>query len=177
MNIMEKWRICRLEEREKIESFRCGDPDLDDFLLNDSSSYSKSLLANTYLLEIGGMVAAYFSLANDSISINDFTSVAGFNKFRKKRFVNSKRIRSYPAVKICRFAINERIRNMGIGSKLLDVIKVLFLVENKAACRFITVDAYKNALPFYERNGFIPLQHQDSTSTTSLLFFDLMTAK
>ena len=28
-------------ERGKIESFRCGDPDLDDFLLNDSVFFYK----------------------------------------------------------------------------------------------------------------------------------------
>ena len=26
--------------------------------------------------------------------------------------------------------------------------------ENKTGCRFITVDAYKNAVPFYKKNNF-----------------------
>lgn len=34
MILEEKWRIRRLEEREDMKSFRCGEPDLEDFLLN-----------------------------------------------------------------------------------------------------------------------------------------------
>lgn len=157
MELGGKWQICRLREKERIESFRCGNPDLDDFLLNDSLHYSEELLANTYLLEIDG-------------------AVAGFNRFRRKRFVNSKRIRSYPAVKICRFAVSEAIKNRGIGSRLLNVIKMLFIIDNKAACRFITVDAYRDAMPFYEYNGFVPLQAEDAAKGTELMFFDLKKA-
>lgn len=39
----ETWRIRHLEESDNLESFRCGDPDLDDFLLNDSLLYEKEL--------------------------------------------------------------------------------------------------------------------------------------
>lgn len=38
-------------------------------------------------------IAAYFSLANDRISITDFPDKTSFNRFRKKRFVNEKRLK------------------------------------------------------------------------------------
>lgn len=39
--------------------------------------------------------------------------------------------------------------------------------------RFLTVDAYRDAIPFYIRNGFIPLETEDKNEHTSLLFYDL----
>lgn len=172
----EKWLLRHLEEKDIDKSFGCGDPDLDNFLLNDSLSYKKNMLAITYVLEISNKIMAYFSLANDSISIRDFNAPADFNRFRKKRFVNSKRIKSYPAVKICRFAVSEDAKYKGIGSVLLDAIKMAFLRNNRAACRFLTVDAYNSAVSFYERNGFMTLQQNDSKSATNLMFYDLINA-
>ena len=40
--------------------------------------------------------------------------------------------------------------------------------------RFLTVDAYLSAVPFYERNGFKMLVTDDEDKHTSLMFFDMM---
>ena len=45
--------------------------------------------------------------------------------------------------------------------------------DNKTGCRFITVDAYAAAIPFYLRNGFVPLNEEDADEPTRLLYFDL----
>ena len=172
----ELWRVRHLEESDKLESFRCGDPDLDDFLLKDSKLYQEHLLAKTYVLERQDTIIAYFSLANDCISLRDFPTVTEFNRFRKVRFANSKRIKTYPAVKICRFAVSDEIKKLGIGSGLLDMIKVGCLSKNNAACRFLTVDAYSSAVSFYERNGFMLLQQNDGKANTSMMFYDLINA-
>ena len=37
-----------------------------------------------------------------------------------------------------------------IGTTLLNIIKSMFVIENKTGCRFLTVDAYLDAVPFYE---------------------------
>lgn len=84
-------QIRRLEEEEKIESFCCGDADLDDFIVNEAPFYRDSLLAVSYVMEENRKPIAYF------------------------------------------------------------------IIDNKTGCRFITVDAYRNAIPFYEKNGFLPL--------------------
>lgn len=96
-----KFRISRMEESEIIEeSFNCGDADLNDFILHEAPLYRKALLAVTYKATVDGQVIAYFSLANDRISLGDFENKTEFNRFRKRRFVNDKRLKSYPAVKI-----------------------------------------------------------------------------
>ena len=122
-------------------------------------------------------MTAYFSLANDRVSVTDFESNSAFNRFRRKRFAYEKRLRTYPAVKICRLAVAQSMRGKAIGSFLLDFIKSYFFVDNKTGCRFVTVDAYLDAVPFYERNDFSLLKSKDEDLVTRLLFFDLASAK
>lgn len=165
-------QIRRLKEGEKIESFSCGDPDLNDFIVNDAHNYRSSLLAVSYVMEENNIPIAYFSLSNDSISVQDFESGNKYKKF-KEIFPPNKRIRSYPAVKVGRFAICEAKQKQGIGSQLLDFIKAYFIIDNKTGCKYITVDAYNDAIGFYEKNGFIPLQRAKKKTPTILMYFDL----
>lgn len=166
-------RISRLEEDEKVESFDCGDADLNDFILREAPLYQEALLAVTYVAKVNDNVLAYFSLANDRVSLGDFESNTEFNRFRRHRFVNDKRLKSYPAVKVCRFAVNHCYAGSGIGTILMDFIKAYFLQNNKTGCRFITVDAYLAAIAFYEKNYFYPLQPNDDDAHTRLYYFDL----
>ena len=169
------YQIRRLQQGEKIESFDCGDADLNDFIINEAHHYRNALIAVTYVYEHRetGEIIGYFSLANDRVSVTDFESQTAFNRFRRHRFVNEKRIRSYPAVKVCRLGVSQAVRGQGVGSVLLDFIKSYFLADNKTGCRFITVDAYINAVPFYEHNDFQHLKGHDEDLVTRLLFFDL----
>lgn len=82
-------------------------------------------------------------------------------------------MRQYPAVKIGRFAINETYKNLGIGSYLLYLIKSSMAFEQKSGCRFITVDAYNDAVGFYERNGFVMVNEFQADRRTQPMFFDL----
>ena len=45
--------------------------------------------------------------------------------------------------------------------------------ENKTGCRFITVDAYHDAIPFYKNNDFQYLRKDEYDIVTRLLYFDL----
>ena len=53
------------------------------------------------------------------------------------------------------------------------LIKSYFVVDNKTGCRFLTVDAYADAVPFYLKNVFVPLNEDDKDDDTRLLYFDL----
>ena len=168
--------IRKLAQGESIKAFSCGDQDLDDFILNDAPLYSSALLAVTYVIErnTDKEVVAYFSLANDRIAIKDFPSNTEFNKFRKYRFVNDKRLTNYPSVKLCRFAISTSAKGQHLGSILLDFMKWYFVSDNKTGCRFLTVDAYRTAEPFYQKNGFLYLSSEDTGKATRLMFYDLI---
>lgn len=173
--IESKYSIRKLQNGEDIHLFDCGDEDLNDFILNEARLYCKELLAVSYVLEREDvhLVHAYFSMANDRISLADFESKTEFNRFRKVKFVNEKRLKSYPAVKLCRLAVDKTLKGQSIGTYLLNFIKSFFVVNNKTGCRFLTVDAYKATVPFYEKNGFVPLNDDDIDAPTRLLYFDL----
>ena len=47
-------------------------------------------------------------------------------------------------------------------------------VQSLSAFRYITVDAYLSAIPFYEKNGFIHLTKKEEDEHTRLMFFDMM---
>ena len=46
--------------------------------------------------------------------------------------------------------------------------------ESTSAFRFLTVDAYLSAVPFYEKNGFKMLVGADSDKHTRAMYFDLL---
>ena len=171
-----------MNDHERIDSFNCGERyyDLNDFIINDAPLYSKELFAVTYLMEDESAPIAYFSLANDRIGIEDFHDTTSYNRFRRKRFVNSKRIKHYPAVKICRLGVDVSRQYAGVGTKIMNFIKFFFLDDNKTGCRYITVDAHIDAVPFYMKNGFELLrdiQITESLDSTVLMFYDLMALK
>ena len=174
--LVSHYRIRRLNTEDEIKSFNCGDSDLNDFILHDARPYREAKLAVTYAMYAEAdrsHVAAYFSLANDRVSLVDFDSKTEFNRFRRYRFPNEKRLRSYPAVKLCRLGVDLSDRELSIGTFILNFIKSYFVSDNKTGCRFLTVDAYASAVPFYEKNGFVPLHEADAADATRLLYFDL----
>ena len=168
------YRIKKLKNNDKIESFDCGDADLNDFILNQSLFFSSEKLAVSYALESveNKDVLAFFSLSNDKISIDDFDNKNQYNRF-SRRFNNRKRLKSYPAVKIGRLGVSNTMKGKRIGSAILNYIKSYFVQDNKSGCRFLTVDAYSDAIPFYEKNGFVSLNDADINEMTRLLYFDL----
>lgn len=168
-------RVRRLKVGESVNAFDCGDEDLNDFILNEAMLYREALLSVTYVVEniASGDALAYFSLSNDKISISDFENKTDYNRFRKHKFVNEKRLRSYPAIKIGRLAIARSAQNQSIGTYLLEFIEEYFIADNKSGCRFVTVDAYVNAIPFYIKNNYQFLNNDDEDKRTRVMFFDL----
>ncbi len=138
--------------------FVCGDNDMDDFFQKDAIIYTQYRMGKTYCFRMRKdlkQVVACFTVSNDSIRIYDLPSS------RKNAMWGithrEKMLTRYPGVLIGRLAVAVEFSNKGIGSEILDFIKMWFLdEENKTGCRFAIVDAKNetNVLHFYERNGF-----------------------
>lgn len=156
-----------------VAGFDCGDSDLNDFLLEDALHFYEKRIANTFVLEDEGKIVAYFCLLNDKVSRLEITN----SRWKEIRdtFPDGKHFRSYPSIKIGRFAVSTDYRGQNIGSLLMDLLKDQLLEEHSSsAFRFITVDAYVSAIPFYERNGFKLLKEKDENEYTRLMFFDML---
>ncbi len=156
-----------------LTAFDCGDKDLNEFLLEDAKHFLEKRIANTFILEDDGRIAAYFCLLNDKISRLEVTNSQW--KKVKDSFPDGKKFCSYPTIKIGRFAVSLDYRGQNVGTELMRGIKYLLNTEqSRSAFRFITVDAYLSAIPFYEKNGFKPLTKKDEDDHTRLMFFDMM---
>ena len=179
-NSIDKSRLdfIRLQSDNIIKQFDCGDNDLNDFILRRAPEFQKHLLSVSYAcvdVDDASKVYAYCSLANDKVALDDFKDKTEFNRFRKKQgFPNEKRLKSYPAVKLCRLGVDKSAKGHQIGTTVLNYIKAMFIFENKTGCRFLTVDAYLDAVPFYVKNGFRFMNTDDDDPHTRLMFFDLM---
>lgn len=88
-----------------------------------------------------------------------------------------KRFSSYPAMKIGRLGVSVDYKGQGWGTIIIDYLKELFISNNRTGCRYITVDAYRESLGFYERNEFSFLTTKDVDSDTRLMYFDLIQLK
>jgi hypothetical protein len=63
---------------------------------------------------------------------------------------------------------------IGLGKRIILAIKNMYINEpRRAGCRFLMVDAYRDALPFYEKNKFKFLTEQDKNEDTRTMYFDL----
>lgn len=168
--------------------FVCGNSDLDDYFCNDATHYYEQLLGKTYcytLDEDPSTIVCAFTLSNDSVRVDHLPG-------SRKKKVNSsipsaKRFRRYPAVLIGRLGVNIYFADKGIGSELMDILKMWFILpDNKAACRFLAVDSYNQSrtIHYYQKNGFDFLfsteeQEADNAAidlplTTRYMYFDLI---
>ena len=123
---LRNYDVKKLDEHFPVSDFDCGDEDLNDFLKKEVFLYKEQLLAMPYVLtkkDDISKILAYFTLANDKISVTDFPSNSQFNKFKKENFNKEKFLRSYPSVKIGRLAISKELQGQGVGTHLLRFIK------------------------------------------------------
>ena len=169
-------RIVRLSLDTVIGDFDCGDSDLNDFLGTDARNYLLQLLAVTYLIMDNDKPVAFFSVFNDALTSDPNLPGIKTTWNRIVRAIpNDKRRKIYPAVKLGRFGVTKEIQSKGLGTEILDWIKMSFVTNNKTGCRFITVDAYNNerTLKFYQRNEFNFLSPDDEKKDTRQMYFDL----
>jgi predicted GNAT family N-acyltransferase len=169
------FKVSKLSTESVIIDFDCGDEDLNDFILSDALSYQNHLLAVTYILDSSSLTGAYFSLLADKIKIDDAVSNNWWRKNIRNSLPLGKHFSSYHAIKIGRLAVNKKLQGSGIGTDLMYFIKELVSRHNFLGARFITVDAYKQSLKYYEKNGFKYLTTEDKEDDTRLMYFDLGT--
>jgi len=174
-------QLVRVEEDTIINDFSCGDDkgeiDLNDFLHSKAKNYRKELLATTFLLQSDTEIIAYFSIFNDTLKVEDssFISISSFKKKLKDLVSHKKRhLKSFPAIKIGRLAVNEAVIGKGIGKKIIGfVIDYAIEVNMRCACKFVTLDAYAKAIPFYQKLGFQFLTAKDENCDERQMYLDL----
>ena len=136
----------------------CGDDDMDEFFQKDALDYTRYKMGKSYCFRMKDdmeTIVACFTVSNDSIRIYDLPSS---RRNAMWGITNREKILTrYPGVLVGRLAVASQFAGRGVGSEVLDFIRMWFLDEsNKTGCRFAIVDAKNESkiLNFYERNGF-----------------------
>ena len=164
--------LIQLTSDYEMKPFDCGDAALNGFLRDEAKLFQENRLAKTYLLCDNGQIAGYFCLLNDKLSKQEVAN-SDWRKI-KKLFPHAKHFGSYPAVKIGRFAVSLLYRGRGWGSEQMDIVKQYLRQDpGYSQFRFLTVDAYLEAVPFYEKNGFKKLTPTQEQGNTQAMYFDI----
>lgn len=168
-------KFFRLSRNIPIKQFHSADKDLNEFLRDKSNFYQEELLAVTHIIENADKTIAYFSIFNDSLSVEraNFASKSKLKKFLSNLISHPKRhLQSFPSIKIGRLAVCKDEK--GFGKMIVNwVIDYALKVNNTCACKFITVDAYSNSLGFYEKMGFSYISEHDIGKDTRQMYLDL----
>ena len=150
---------------KECHPFVCGDDDMDEFFQKDALNYTRYKMGKSYCFRMKDSIetiVACFTVSNDSIRIYDLP-----NSRRNAMWGithREKMLTRYPGVLVGRLAVASQFSGKGIGSEIIDFIKMWFLDDaNKTGCRFAIVDAKNelNVLHFYEKNGFKSLFPQE----------------
>lgn len=142
----------------ECQPFECGDRDMDVFFAKDALRYPYYRIGKTYCFRMNDdlkSIIACFTISNDSIRIYDLPSARRQAMWKITK--REKILTRYPGVLIGRLAVASKYSRLGVGSEILEFIRLWFLNDaNKTGCRFAIVDAKnrKDVLNFYEKNGF-----------------------
>jgi len=188
MGLLLDCNFSQISAQTIFTKFNCGNHDLNEFLQNDALPFLEARLGNTYIFTLNerpDSIVCFFTISNDAMKLSRDDNKA--KRKVNKKIPHTKQMLSYPSVKIGRLGVNQLFRGAGLGTELMDFIKAWFYKDNKAACRFLLVDAYneEEVLKYYLKNDFDYLLTEETESKkdkdgnpiplkTRLMFYDLM---
>ncbi|MDE1821151.1 MAG: GNAT family N-acetyltransferase [Euryarchaeota archaeon] len=147
-----KFRYEQRKDRGQLpDTFSCGEPELDEFLLKaEAVDYFEDGEGNTALVYLGKDLVAYYTISSDSLR-SEYVDMRKVSGSHAKREILQ--LETYPAMKIGRLAVQKHWQGQGVGRLLVRRI-VALAVRSPGAVRFITLNAKPRAASFYEKCGF-----------------------
>lgn len=165
------WSLAKCE-RIPLVDFDCGDADLNEWFRVDVLRSSNELMTQTFeVIDPQGILPqtpiALVSVCNDALLLRDVED--------NMPVPEGKRFPTWPAVKIARLGVANEWQRRGIGTQAIDLVKQLFVSENRTGCRILTVDAYarQGVALFYRASDFEFLSSRDIGQPTRSMWFDL----
>jgi GNAT superfamily N-acetyltransferase len=142
----ENLRVIPLTKESSLSAFHSNNNELNDFLKNDALTSQDFLISRTYLCYYGETLVGFLTLVTDTIEVKLVDVLDGVNGYQYSK---------YPCIKIARIAVDRDYAGKGIGRfLLLWAVGTVYRVSRVVGCRYITVDAKRESVPFYEKNGF-----------------------
>jgi len=144
-------QVRRLEPDDDRSGFSSGNVDLDRFFLRYAGQNQFRHHIGTTYVAVGpsGIIAGFATVSASSVAPG---VVRGTTAKWLPRY-------PIPVLRLARLAVDERARGKRVGSLLLRSVFALALqMADQVGCAGIVVDAKPDAVAFYERLGFVPLE-------------------
>ena len=137
-----------LDAGHHLETFDCGKPSLDEWLVRHARQAQASGSAKTFVVADNGHVAGYFSLTVGQVDRIDAPERVGKGMGRYP----------IPVVILARLAVSHKDQGKGVATGMLqDAIRRTLVISEQAGIRAILTHPIDvDASRFYERFGFIP---------------------
>lgn len=143
--------IRALRKDDDRTGFSCGQPDLDRFFRDYAGQNQFKLrVAVTYLVTLDERIAGFATVTMGSIERAELPTA----KLRR-------RMPAYPlpVLRLPRLGVDEAARGLGLGRALVrHVLRLALGQRDTVGCVGVLTDAKVDAVAFYERLGFEPLQ-------------------
>lgn len=158
--------IHKLTPEDDVESFDCGDQDLNEFIRDDALNQMNAKINVTYLCRYKKRIIGFFTLSADSIKINT-DDLEGFQ-------CKDIPYREFPAVKIGRLGVCKPYQRRGVATNLiLLIVGRAFKLSECIGIRYVSVDAYTDLVGFYEKRYFTEFIH-DGKRRTVQMYLDIL---
>lgn len=149
------YKLERLDEKDDLSSFFCGVDSLDDCLHSDFWHQVRENKAVVYCVRSKNILIAIFSIGLNNLEL-DRDDVEDVNMSLEEPIqfeINPNGNVAVKSLEIYFLAVNEEFQHNGIGSVVIDTITE-FLETKYNEIRFVSLDALKSAVGFYQKNGF-----------------------
>lgn len=140
----------RLERGDERAGFRSGNADLDRFFLRYAGQNQfRHHIGTTYIaVDETGFIAGFATVTSSEVA------PAVLSRTERKRLPRY----PVPVLRLARLAVDERCKGHGVGTLLLrSVITLARQMATDIGCAGVVVDAKAEAIAFYEKLGFVPL--------------------
>lgn len=142
--------VRRLEPNDDRTRFESGNIDLDRFFVRYAGQNQfRHHIGTTYVAVTDeGLVAGFATVSASEVSTARLSSAA------------VRRLPAYPlpVLRLARLAVDRRLQGKGVGTHLLRAVFSLALrMADEMGCLGVVVDAKPEAIPFYQKLGFVQL--------------------
>ncbi|MCC7256774.1 MAG: GNAT family N-acetyltransferase [Gammaproteobacteria bacterium] len=140
--------IEKLTQAHEVDSFDCGQAELNRFLKQQAWVSQQANSARTYVLAERGVVRGYFSLAAGSVA----------HESASTRVRKGQARHAIPVILLARLAVDRALQGQGVGAALLKdaLLRTAAAAETIGARALLVHAKDERARGFYEHFGFEP---------------------